>query len=271
MKYYIDTEFLEGKQKEKFPISFFRKETPNTIDLISIGIIAEDNREYYAISKDFNLKEAWNRYDLEYRIIDSGRDKRNVKVHWIRENVLRPIYNELHTQEWNHIQKAIRLGIYIDTPEHKFTLKNLKKLLIKYGKTNNEIKADILRFTLDPQDEFYNWHLGTSDEYFEVILKDQQIKPEFYAYYADYDWVVFCWLFGKMIQLPKSFPMYCRDLKQIFDEESYLGEVEGEELKLDLKNHLDYPKQENEHDALSDARWSKKLHEFLMFRENNEN
>jgi hypothetical protein len=56
MKYFIDTEFLEGTQKESFPISLFRKQTPPTIDLISIGIVAEDGREYYAISKDFNLK-----------------------------------------------------------------------------------------------------------------------------------------------------------------------------------------------------------------------
>ena len=38
---------------------------PNsTIQPISVGIVAEDGREYYAISKEFNLKEAWNRYDL---------------------------------------------------------------------------------------------------------------------------------------------------------------------------------------------------------------
>jgi len=263
MKYYIDTEFLESKQKEKFPISLFRKETPNTIDLISIGIVAEDDREYYEISKDFNLEEAWNRHQMEYHIVDSGRDKKNVKIYWIRDNVLRPIYNELHNKEWNHIQKAIRLGIYIDAPEHKFTFNNLRKLLIKYGKTNNQIKAEVLRFTLDPNDEFYNWHLGTSDEYFDVISNDEKVKPEFYAYYADYDWVVFCWLFGNMINLPKGFPKYCRDLKQLFDQEAYLAE----DMNLDLKNHPNYPKQENEHSAIYDARWNKKLHEFLISAE----
>ena len=30
-----------------------------------------------------------------------------------------------------------------------------------------------------------------------------------------------------------------------------------------MKDHPDYPKQENEHNALADARWNKKLHEFL--------
>ena len=56
MKYFLDTEFLEGAQKKWF------EQTKPTIDLISIGIVCEDGREYYAISKDFNLKEARNRF-----------------------------------------------------------------------------------------------------------------------------------------------------------------------------------------------------------------
>jgi len=44
MKYYYDTEFLEDGK---------------TIDLISIGIVAEDGREYYAISKEAD----WERID----------------------------------------------------------------------------------------------------------------------------------------------------------------------------------------------------------------
>src|SRR5215831_4354209 len=31
-------------------------------------------------------------------------------------------------------------------------------------------------------------------------------KPEFWAYYADYDWVVFCQIFGTMMDLPKGWP-----------------------------------------------------------------
>ena len=65
MKYFYDTEFLEGKQDRRFLGIKYGKTLP-TIDLISIGIVCEDGREYYAISKDFNLKEAWNRFDLNY-------------------------------------------------------------------------------------------------------------------------------------------------------------------------------------------------------------
>lgn len=74
-------------------------------------------------------------------------------------------------------------------------------------------------------------------------------KPEFWGYYADYDWVVFCQIFGSMVDLPKGWPMYCRDIKQLCDS---IGNP-----KL--------PKQpSSEHNALNDARWNKQSYEFLQ-------
>jgi hypothetical protein len=40
-------------------------------------------------------------------------------------------------------------------------------------------------------------------------------SPEFWAYYADYDWVALCQLFGTMMDLPTGWPMFCLDLKQL--------------------------------------------------------
>jgi len=72
--------------------------------------------------------------------------------------------------------------------------------------------------------------------------------PEFWGYYADYDWVVFAQIFGTMMDLPKGWPMYCRDLKQYCDQ---LG-------------NPTLPKQAStEHNALHDARWNKTAFEFL--------
>lgn len=74
-------------------------------------------------------------------------------------------------------------------------------------------------------------------------------QPEFWAYYADYDWVALCWLYGTMMWLPNSWPMYCRDIKQLCD-------------------YLDNPtlpsQGKGEHHALSDARWNRTAHEFLI-------
>ena len=74
-------------------------------------------------------------------------------------------------------------------------------------------------------------------------------KPEFWAYYADYDWVALCQLYGNMLALPIGWPMYCRDVKQLCD---------------DLGNPT-LPKQTTaEHHALNDAIWTKEVWEFLQ-------
>jgi hypothetical protein len=254
MKYYLDTEFLEGPQKTLFGY------TKPTIDLISIGIVAEDGREYYAVSKDFNLKEAWDRHELLQKY-DLNDNKTNVKVHWIRENVLKPIFQEFLYEGYK------KSNISMPAVNDKvFTLKNLKKFTAKHGKTNEQIAREIKEFVYNQTDE---------DKYHDTYKS----KPEFYGYYADYDWVVFCWLFGKMIDLPNGFPMYCIDLKQIMNEKATIHYahlrddlkpgVLGGEFSLDkklkvMKGSNNYPKQTNEHSAIEDARWNKKLYEFLI-------
>lgn len=66
-------------------------------------------------------------------------------------------------------------------------------------------------------------------------------KPEFWAYYADYDWVALYQLYGTMMQLPNGWPKYCRDIKQLADS---LGNIR-------------LPKQDTgEHYALADAKWN---------------
>lgn len=71
-------------------------------------------------------------------------------------------------------------------------------------------------------------------------------NPELWAYYADYDWVALCQLFGRMIDLPKGWPMYCRDFKQWLDEHG----------NPKLSKH-----QGVAHNALDDALWLKRVFE----------
>lgn len=146
MRYWFDTEFIEDGR---------------TIDLISIGIVAEDGREYYAECEECDLSRA---------------------VPWVQENVLPHLTG-------------------VKTP----------------------------RATIADQ-----------------IVAFVREAPEFWAYYADYDWVALCQLFGRMIDLPKGWPMFCRDLKQ-----------DTGAFRL--------PKQETtEHHALADARWTRTAWEFLQ-------
>lgn len=79
-------------------------------------------------------------------------------------------------------------------------------------------------------------------------------KPEFWAYYAAYDWVALCQLFGTMMDLPKGWPMYCRDVKQLCDT---------------LGNPRLPEQSSQEHNALADAVWTRGAWEFLQRRKEN--
>ncbi len=72
--------------------------------------------------------------------------------------------------------------------------------------------------------------------------------PEFWAYFCNYDWVVFCWIFGKMIDLPRGWPMFCNDLKPLLDNSGkpHPGEPQGL------------------HNALEDAEWNEMLYNYIM-------
>jgi hypothetical protein len=70
-------------------------------------------------------------------------------------------------------------------------------------------------------------------------------KPEIWAYYADYDWVVLCQLFGTMMDLPKGWPMYCRDLKQLAGDTPLPEQGKGE------------------HHALADAKWTRDAWQYI--------
>ncbi len=260
MKYFIDTEFLEGTQR----YGWFVKETKPTIDLISIGIVREDGKAYYAVFNDFNFDEAWNRCDIQDRGVDGIR-----KTYWIRDNVIRKIWLD-----------------YIGG-EHKahfypFTYKNMKAYFEKHGRKRIQVANDICAFIYG--DDCGGSGMSALEMAMRYEINDKSLIPEFYAYYSAYDWVAFCWIFGKMIDLPKGFPMYCRDLKQIFDEK--VDNITLEKMLPFAQDGLDriiiengastqtkerliksinsYPKNNNEHHALSDAQFDLQLYKFLQ-------
>jgi len=70
------------------------------------------------------------------------------------------------------------------------------------------------------------------------------IRPEFWGFYADYDWVIWCHrIFGGFLHMPQHFPHLCYDLKQKFEHQG-------------APAHLVPPQPENQHHALADARWN---------------
>jgi hypothetical protein len=69
-------------------------------------------------------------------------------------------------------------------------------------------------------------------------------QPQWWAYFAAYDWVALCQLYGPMMNLPDGWPAYCRDVQQLADQ-----------LHLDLEAEL--PPASGAHNALRDAEWTR--------------
>jgi hypothetical protein len=163
-----------------------------------------------------------------------------------------------------------------------FTYKDMKRLIKRIGKTNKQILEEVKDFI-----SLNNNIASYPEDNFENRIKcivDKWGPLEFYGYYADYDWVGFCWLFGKMNDLPKNFPMYCKDLKQILDSKvealnwgkQQVSKVDASvkpglnkkasfEEKLESIQEIDsFPKEVEYHDALLDAKWNLQLYKFLQ-------
>lgn len=213
MKYFIDTEFIEGFHK-----SFFSKRRHH-VDLISIGIVAEDGRTYFSLSKEYNYSEAND---------------------WVKKNVILPLYIDFVSGDARN-----SLGV-----------ENFHKV---YGKSNKEIAKELEWFIKKPMynTDYAPGHDSSTTLWEKYIAYEG--KPEFYGYYSDYDWVVFCSLFGTMMDLPKGFPMYCKDLKQTLDEKAN----SFSSMELSKMKYPKYRKQTNEHNALYGAGWNYNLYQFL--------
>jgi hypothetical protein len=128
------------------------------------------------------------------------------------DDIGRKFYAENADADWSHANAFVKTHV-------------LPYLSSDYCKPRKQIAAELL--------EWVNQREG---------------KPEFWAYYASYDWVVLCQLFGRMVDLPEGWPMFVNDLKQLHNE---LGSPE-------------LPKQQGgHHHALADAIWVREAWEHL--------
>lgn len=180
MRFWFDTEFIE--RGPQYPI-----------ELISIGMVAEDGREFYAENSDADLSQA---------------------NPWVQENVLPHLWSRQPDKRDANIwsRDGGRGGLL----------------------TRTAIARELILFVDEGGD-----------------------KPQFWAYYGDYDWVVLCQLFGTMIELPQGWPMYAMDVKQLCVS---LGDPTLPDPLLTETG--------TEHHALEDARWTRDAWTFLRSLQN---
>lgn len=203
-----------------------------TLSLISIGIVAEDGREYSAISNEFNPKYA---NDFVWK---------NVFPHIIKDFVAKNGMMKL--REFDPID-------------------NIRDIQYQIGKSGKEIAKEVFEF-LNPAlkseteaiKEQIKFGVGLT-RYFEdhnckIVKNIFYAQPEFYAYYSHWDWVLFSGLFGSFETLPPGIPFYCMDLKQMMQERGLTEEWKD----------LICPLPEGEHSAIIDARWAKNLYDEII-------
>jgi 3'-5' exoribonuclease Rv2179c-like domain len=145
-RYFYDCEFIEDGR---------------TVDLVSIGVVDETGREFYAVSTEFDPDRA---------------------IPWVRRNVLDKLPPP-GDRAWRSRQR---------------------------------IRHDLLAFLVEPGEDVELW-----------------------AWYAAYDHVALCQLWGAMPALPRPIPRYTNELRQRWAE---LGRPPLPEPPPD------------QHDALADAR-----------------
>jgi hypothetical protein len=238
MKYFFDTEFIEDSRR---PIGilpsigkFNRK--IHTIDLVSIGIIDEDGREFYALSKDFNPFKA------------NTFVKLNVFPHIVHRYI----------QSTHGVKRELSLNCL----EGKSIEAQISHIQRWQGKHNSQIASEVFNFINPglgwPISSYNNSEMGDDGPYYEhfskhrvtVIKGHYYAQPEFYAYYSDYDWVLLCSLYGNLSDLPPGFPKYCKDLEQAMDS-----------LNAKISESIAHPQ---EHHALEDAKWNRELYRQLL-------
>lgn len=184
MRIFYDCEFLDDG---------------NTIDLISIGMVADNGREYYAVQAD----APWERIK---------------KNDWLVRNVLPSL----------PLSDRSALERYLAHPENSRPLPSIRFVAI-------DVTSTVVKPRQVIANEVRDFVRGVPD-------------PELWAYYAAYDHVALAQLWGPMPALPLGIPMWTNDLKQ-----------EAARLRVSVDDLPELTQPEDEHNALADARFNRRL------------
>jgi len=173
-RFYIDLEFIERGHK-------------HPIELISIGIVSEDGREFYAVSTEFNPRHA---------------------SQWVKDNVIACLPPKMRNpmemtprereeaRAWKS-RSQIRDGIARFVGYERYTAQWIRSGWI--GQWDRFIGRQQTKY---------------------IANKDNTVDfPEFYGEWSAYDHVTFCQIFGTMMDLPQGFPMRTRDIIQTAEDE----------------------------------------------------
>ena len=128
-------------------------------------------------------------------------------------------------------------------------LPTVPRPVMEWAKQYPGMLKDVAQVSLDKADPRVKPPHQIADE----IVRFVGPRPEFWGYYADYDWVLLCQLYGRMVDLPRGWPMLCLDIKQLAWQ---LGDPQLPPHSVD--NHGP------EHHALADTRWNRDAYQACL-------
>jgi hypothetical protein len=168
-RYFYDCEFIEDGR---------------TIDLVSIGVVDEHGREFYAISTEFDPSRA---------------------VPWVKRNVLDRLPSPGHPA-WRS-RERIRDELY------EFLIEP-----IGAGDGARAPGASQRAPAAGARSERQRAPQSRADEELGEERTGRASEIELWAWYAAYDHVVLAQLWGRMPDLPREIPRFTKDLRQLWDE-----------------------------------------------------
>lgn len=107
-------------------------------------------------------------------------------------------------------------------------------------RANDWVKANVLPHLWHKPE-----HTKTREQIAADLVEFAGDSPEWWAYMGAYDWVVLCQLYGPMVDKPASWPHYVRDAAMLADQVGF----DPDSL----------PTGDDEHNALADAYWTRRL------------
>jgi len=184
-QYWVDTEFFDNGW---------------TIDLISIGIVSSDGREYYAQHSDFSYNPYLTQFISE-----------NTK--WVKDNVFP--YLRVCSGDVSGFIEETKKGLLNAPNENHSGVGRCYKSDCPW-RTHEELKNEIGDF----------------------MDAEEHGKPELIGWCSGYDFVALCQLFGTMMDLPSKWPHYIRDLQYLLDVQ-YISDDELPQQDGNAHNALD--------------------------------
>ncbi len=200
MKIYVDSEFIDDCK---------------TVDLISIGLVAEDGRELYLQSTEFNIDRA---------------------SQWVRDNVLMHLGVCPHIETHPGYSLGTIYGMQVQHKQGQCTFEEPVKGItgLRMPKMSGFIIGAYADCPWRTREQLRN-------EVTAFLDTEKYGKPEFIGWCSSYDHVALCQLHGTMMDIPDGWPHYIKDLQFILDEQGITDDM--------------LPQQETGlHNALADAK-----------------